>query len=293
MSEWSFFSVPHSRFLSVPHNGEVPEPPLEGWRVERVVRGRMVNSDNDGVLRSDPCHIQPRGLFAVPQFGAAHEPPHPWCECGVRIVGDLQSLSDYWAHGFKMTTAAGLSFEEKYGSDDLVVVRLRSTGVVAPGHAIPHDDPVSTIRAAAGEVLEIYCPPWTDTTPIERQYPHVAVRHITELGSVFSDLRQPCPPESTLRVQHLKHHLRVKTGICEVMVPRSHVQPPAVMDAVWGYMSGEHGSGQNLSTIVDRLVIPLTDLSDPLEQQGCALGLAVGLAFLATIRKGPPHDHRS
>lgn len=291
------------RFSDIPARGFEPDPPLEGWRLQRVSDdSRLYGADRDGVIRAEMCYREPKppmpgleiaGLLGASIMGgapAAHNPPHPRCQCGIRVVGQGEYLAEYWGRKtFKFYAASGLSLRDMWGTDQVVLTKLRTIGPVTPGHLIPQDDPHTSIRTGAGEPLEIYCPAWVDPEPIKRRHPGATVKGIGDLppsfavygGSGLDVLREAEPPQTTLQYQSQGRYIRVITGAAEILVPRTHVQPPEVIDALWGAVGATPGDNRDLMTVTKRLIVPLTDLTDPVEMYGAAMGLASALVALA------------
>lgn len=271
------------RFTGIPWRGAEPDEPLVGWRLEGVERGRLFNIDPTGGLRVPRCSHAPEGWLPSLQIFGTHAAPHPDCQCGVRLVCRLEDLSAYWAKDDKVAAASGLGLPHITGdADGRVLVRMRSEGYVCRGWRMPDDDPRMTARVSGGQLLEVFHPAWVDPAPIVRTYPGVPVRPISDLpGEDLPTLRLQEPPEPTLKYQSLKHHLRIVMPVADVKVPRTYLQPAAVREAIWGALEPGWGKSHHLRTIIDRLVTPLTDLTDHEERVGCAHGLVVGIASLA------------
>lgn len=283
------------RFEDVPRLGATVEAgdPLIGWRVERSFNGRFLNVDADGTATTGRCSRTPTG----PSLGnilGTHQSPHPRCQCGMRLVGDRVRLSEVWEVAFKLARASGLRLKHALGADDLVILKAQATGYVTPGHSMPTDDPFTTIRASTLRVLEAWTPPWMDAEQVASRNPHIQVRPIAELGGTgFTSLRRPSPPEDVWGCQLMENHLRVITGIEEVHIPRTWLAWPGLMEAARNVVHGGGDYRENILTLVNRLVIPLTDIENHSEQHGIAKALAFGIDFLgplALLGQNPPRS---
>ena len=243
----------------------------------------MANVHGSKDLRARSCKENPLPLGIPSPLPWIHEPPHPRCQCGIRVVGDIRELSNHWAKILRTVAASGLGVEDLFGTDQLALCRVEASGFVTEGHEIPADDPYTTIRAGRGRVTEVYTPTWTDAHAVSRSHPWLPVRPLASIpDNLFRPLQEKEPPATTLAYQPHRHHIRVRTGVTEVMVPRTHLQPEAIREAVWGAVRAERVGNEHMQTLVDRLVIPLTDLTDPQEMHGCAWGMAVALAMQST-----------
>lgn len=257
-----------------------------GWRLSHLdSSGRINLIGADGLFRAYRCTEKPRGSWWSPDLFGGHPPPHPRCVCGFRVLLHLKDLWRYWRHQWRIHEAAGRGWEDTYGTADWVLLRVEALGPITGG---TQDDPLDTRRAGLLKPIEAYLPPWVDAERFAWKNPHsLKPQPMSDLPAPlewFAPMRSPEPPVTTLRAQSLKHHLRVVTGVGEVLVPRSHVQPDRVLTAIWDTVHGinTNEAGQEL---IDRLVIPLTDLDDPEERLGCAEGLAYGLALLAEAER--------
>lgn len=271
------------QFRRVPETGTTLEEPLTGWRIERVENGRMVNVHGNNELRAKPCKEStlPLGIPSPLPYG--HAAPHPRCQCGIRVVGDIRELSNHWTRSFRTVAAAGLGIKDAYGTDQLALCRVEASGFVTEGHAMPADDPFTTVRTGRGRVTEVYTPTWTDAHAVSRSHPGLPVRPLASIpDNLFRPLQEEEPPQTTLAYQSHRHHIRVRTGVTEVMVPRTHLQSPEIREAVWGAVRAERVGNEHMRTLIELLVVPLTDLTDPQEMHGCAWGMAVALAQQAT-----------
>ena len=271
------------RFRRVPEEGETLTEPLTGWRLERVENGHMANIQGSKELRARPCKESTLPLGIPSPLPHGHAAPHPRCQCGIRVVGDIRELSKFWEGGFQTVAASGLGIKDLFGADQLALCRIEADSFVTRGHNIPHDDPRTAIRAGQGRVTEIYVPQWTDTAAISRAHPALPIRPMTSLpDDLFNPLQGKEPAQTTLAYQSHRHHIRVITGAADVMIPRTHLQSDAIREAVWGTVTAEWTGNDHMRNLIELLVVPLTDLTDPREMQGCAWGLAVALAQQAT-----------
>lgn len=112
-----------------------------GWRVFAL------SGDEPGMLRSPMGHQH--GWGAAADYPAAtfdarcdqpHDPPDPGCYCGVYAVLDRGELLAAFGDA----------------SDLGAVARVELTGRIEPGTRIPLDDPVTTVRGAAGRLMELF-----------------------------------------------------------------------------------------------------------------------------------------
>lgn len=280
MSATKFEKLDYFRMLYGEKGGLRPADGETGWRVSRLDSSGVIDlADRDGLVKAHRCTTRPT-LFGSLQIFDSHAAPHANCVCGFRLLLHLEDLWKYWDRSLRIHKASGLSWDDYYGTSDFVVIRAEARDMIAGG---VQDDPLDTIRAGVFKPLEVYLPPWINVQGFKRRNPHVTPLPMDDLPGgeeMFAPMREPRPPAATLTCQSMKRHLRVVTGVADVMVPRSHLQPQRVRDAIWGAVRLENAN-DCLDELVDRLVIPLTDVEDPADRIGCANGLAHGLVRLA------------
>jgi hypothetical protein len=133
-----------------------------GWRFGQLTRpavnraerrkapGGLVLPDfsNRGVSKRATCN--PRlfagfGLSWSPYTEQAHDAPDPRCQCGYRVVEDLDELQDYFDLGERKSPGAL--------GGAMVLYRVEGFGRVLPGPAPMSDDPPSTSRASSLRLL--------------------------------------------------------------------------------------------------------------------------------------------
>lgn len=283
MSESKFRQLDQLRFLYGEPRHLFDADGETGWRVSFMSDSRRIDLlGPDGLLRAFRCRNKPSRPWP-PVIFDGHPAPHPWCVCGFRMLRNLADCHRYWAHAWRIHRAAGMSWIDYYPTSDFVVIHAEALGAICGG---VQDDPLDTIRAGLLKPLEVYLPPWVDAERFSMWNPKVTPRPISELPGdpeFFAQLREPEPPPTTLQYQPLKHHVLVRTGVADVMIPRSHLQPQRVINAVWGVVNSE-SANDCLDELVDRLVIPLTDVEHPADRIGCAQGIAHALAHYA---RGP------
>jgi hypothetical protein len=146
-----------------------------GWRFEMLTRRAMNRADRRRALSyvpfghfsrngvRGPASCAPEhfvdagiGLPWSPYTRQSHESPHPECQCGFRVVEDLDELQDYLdltdrVHPDRARTPGVLGA--------LAVYRAEGFGRVLPGPAPMSDDPPTTSRASSLRLLgPVYLP---------------------------------------------------------------------------------------------------------------------------------------
>lgn len=280
MSETKFKRLDELRFLYGEPRTLRDADGETGWRISFLSDSRRIDHlGADGLLRALRCPKKPTMPFSAVIFDD-HPAPHPWCVCGFRMPLKLTDLWKYWSHTWRIHRAAGMSWSDYHPTSDFVLIRAEALGAITGG---VQDDPLDTIRAGLLKPLDAYLPPWVDSKRFELHNPKVTPKPISDLPGdpeMFAQMREPQPPPTTLQYQPLKHHVLVRTGVADVMIPRSHLQPQRVIDAVWGAVQGQNAN-DCLYELVDRLVIPLTDVEHPADRIGCAQGIAHALVHYA------------
>ncbi|GAB3183624.1 hypothetical protein GCM10027060_18880 [Nesterenkonia halophila] len=270
------------RFWEVPREGVKvdEEDPLIGWRVDEVAPdGRLRGVGRDCVLRADRC-TAPTGRLVKVRSLVAHVAPHPNCECGPRLLGDVQALSKFWGDLRDYSVDAGLRWAPP-GSK--VVGRYSAMGRVCPGYAVPVDDPPTTIRIGAARLLAVFASGDVDVKALRRTYPDVPVRPASEIpDGAFGWLADP--GAVVLQATPHRRHITVRTGAATLEIPRSWLEPPAVREAIWKAIGGEWAMAGPVSVVAQRVVYPLTvDELNYRQMLGVAFGVCIALGNLPEI----------
>lgn len=146
-----------------------------GWRFEMLTRRAMNRADRRKALSFLPFSLFSRhglrgpanctpapyvegrvGLPWSPYRHQAHDAPDPDCQCGLRVVEDLDELQGY----LDLTDRVHPDrFRAPRALGTLAVYRAEGFGRVLPGPAPMSDDPPSTSRASSLRLLgPIYLP---------------------------------------------------------------------------------------------------------------------------------------
>lgn len=152
-----------------PQSDQATAPTVIGWRYEvlgppavnRAARraGLSANRlgfpfarfDRHGV--SAPATCRPRlyeqaSQWMAPQHDEPHAAPHPDCDCGYRVVADLDALQEYSERGFRQTGVL---------TPPMALYRVRGTGRIVDRGG--WDDPETTSRVSHMRLIgPVYLP---------------------------------------------------------------------------------------------------------------------------------------
>lgn len=259
--------------------------PLTGWRGEWTDGKKLWNFPQDTTAQARPCSRTPKPLWGVPQLGDTHEAPHLGCECGMRVVENLEVLDDYWEKYLHITQdIKGLNTEWPLDSNGVVICKVETIGTAV--RAIPrHGDPLRTVRAGTLQLQEMYVPRFIDPAALQAKYPDVPVRELEALpDDLFTRLKKPKPePKLSLAVE--ENAVRITLGCGEATIPREYVQGPEVFDAVWDVIRPPtpvaNSSNPYLDVIREALVVPFVKPlpEDQQHRNACAQGIAMMLGI--------------
>jgi hypothetical protein len=176
-------------------------PTVVGWRFTTLALRGMNRAERRKPLTHQPfaeftrhrlseravCNRRPyAGLSWSPYSTQPHDAPDPHCQCGYRVVEDLDELQGYLDLIDSGQTAGML--------ESLAVYRVEGFGRVLPGCAPLSDDPPSTSRASSLRLLgPIYLP--DDRTGraadrhLDRFRPRPEVWYVDDPRSLRSDDR--------------------------------------------------------------------------------------------------------